>query len=231
MNQTKPDDCDCEVCRMFPSSPATKPMHVDFPPGGIARCACEECAAPAPEAKPTRVEVGQRWSWHPGRPSFVVDRPDSENDYVWVIRDPDGSEDGMTEAGVLSCTFLGYAKPAVTSCAHCDDDDVAACTCAKTAAPAFTGPALAPALKHIQDAPSAPPRPIRREVSCDGRNWVDYARLADGDAFEAYSWRRRSTPGGRCVEVDGPAPKPDLGRAETAGDQAGMAAAALVTWP
>lgn len=36
------------------------------------------------------------------------------------------------------------------------------------------------------------PLAIRREVSADGHTWVDYERLTDGDAFEAYPWRRQT---------------------------------------
>lgn len=98
------------------------------------------------------------------------------------------------------------------------------------------GGALATPAKSAEPTKSAPHVIVRREVSCDGKHWVDFSRLVDGDAFEAYPWRRtweRTMWGETRYTLDAfPPPKPDpIANPRitvTAGDAAGAAAAALV---
>ena len=186
---TNSDDCNCEVCRMFPG--------------------WEKRAAPAPEAKPTRVEVGQRWRFE-SEPYEVVEQ--MAGPFPWRIRwDSDGSDMCLCGDNIVSDTFLGYAKPA---------------------GPPFSEP-LPPIppdqIRALERAIAAPPRPIRREVSQDG--WSRCRWDSNNPyPFESYAFGWEGT-GDTLTLVRAPAPKRDPGRAETWGDLAGMAAAALVTRP
>jgi hypothetical protein len=46
------------------------------------------------------------------------------------------------------------------------------------------------AMQKLASEYAKPTKPQRREVSVDGRNWLDYERLHDPDAFEVYPWRK-----------------------------------------
>lgn len=49
----------------------------------------------------------------------------------------------------------------------------------------------------------ASPSPTLREVSPDGKAWINYDRLTDSDAFEAYRWRRLDGVVAAMVEAPG----------------------------
>jgi len=211
-------------------------------------------AAPAPEAKPTRVELHQRWRTIFGHQvEYYVAAKDGDR---WLIAGP-GVDDGCIGAGphrpeyILCDTFLGYAKPAAPAEHVCGCKPGNWCTHYPVDGKAVwvgIDPGYAAAEPVVVPVP-APPRPIRREVSCDGRNWCDYARLVDADPFEAYPWRGANCASavtrGPCekavheTRANGgfgetwttvyPAPKTDPGRALTASDEAGAAASALVS--
>ena len=144
-----------------------------------AGCNAEECAAPAPEAKPTRVEVGQRWQYDDGPedgPYTVVAKTTYGRFRLqWDVDDPGGVCD-FDPDDILCDTFLGYAKPAadpgpVLACVICQRVVDANCPHAKPAA-ADAVPKLARRFaEEVAEALApSPPRPIRREVSANGRD-------------------------------------------------------------
>lgn len=198
-------------------------------------CDLDDCfddlPAPAPLAKPTRVERGQRWRISRGAFVHETTLTDSSNGYWYGTACEHHSDTcgGWSTETLLGSegTYLGTVTPP-----------------AKAEGRVYVGidPGYENAHPVEVPAPSQEVKPapalILREVSTNnGRDWCDYSCLVDADPFEAYPWRRewtRTSAPGFVLDVamwGPPLAAPDPGRAERPSDIAGAAARALVSKP
>jgi hypothetical protein len=128
----------------------------------------------SPQGEPG-VEAGQRRRWNPGKEGingtdFTLH---AYNDGFFARHD--NGQDGCAMAAEYweAHSTLLLDPPATT-----------------TGAPQQVTPATSEQAATVPRSRGALPAPSKREVSHNGRDWTDYDRLTDSDAWEAYRHRR-----------------------------------------